>query len=55
VRHPETVFLGRRQLIIGVRHGPSHLPPFDRMIDVALLHVIRLEPLSEPSSQGNGA
>jgi len=51
VRHPEMVLPGRRTVIIGIP-GNVAQPVFDRTVTVALIHIVRLEPLDSPVGQG---
>jgi hypothetical protein len=47
VRHPEMVLLGRRSAVIGISEEINGRPMYDRHVTVALLHIVRLEPLVE--------
>lgn len=51
VRHPELVMPGRRAAIIGFPADPDE-PLYQRHETVALIHIVRLEPLeaSAPSA-----
>ena len=53
VRHPELVMVGKRSAIIGITNDPT--PRYDRAVTVALLHIVRLEPLDAPAAPGDGA
>jgi hypothetical protein len=53
IRHPDLVFVGRRDLMIGFP-GPDNPTAYDRVTRVALVHVIALEDLPTPASPGNG-
>jgi hypothetical protein len=55
MRHPDLVFVGRRDLMIGTP-DPETPSLYDRITRVALVHVVALEdlPASAPTS-GNGS
>jgi len=46
IRHPELVMVGRRSAVIGVTKAGREPPFYDRTTDVALVHIVRLEPIS---------
>jgi hypothetical protein len=48
VRHPELVMVGRRSVIVGITHDP--IPRYERAVTVALVHIVRLEPLEAASA-----
>lgn len=48
IRHPEMVLPGLRAAVIGLASDPAQ-PLFARTETVALLHIVRLEPL-DPSA-----
>ncbi len=55
VRHPDLIMVGKRTAIIGFSNDPT--PLYDRAVTVALLHIVRLEPLDAAppaGQQGNG-
>lgn len=52
VHHPELVMVGKRSAIIGISNDPT--PRYDRAITVALLHIVKLEPLDIANGPGNG-
>jgi hypothetical protein len=53
VRHPELLMVGRRSAVVGIA-PPQQAPPFyDRTTTVALLHIVRLEPIAAASSANN--
>lgn len=43
ILHPELVMVGKRTLIIGITSDP--VPRYEHSVTVALLHIVRLEPL----------
>jgi hypothetical protein len=51
IRHPESVLIGRRTAIIGVKENPSQ-SYYDRFVTVALAHIVRLEPIEETAAAG---
>ena len=53
VHHPDLVFLGRRDLMIGFP-GPDNPSVYDRVTRVAMVHVVALEDLPVPAVPGNG-
>ncbi len=46
IRHPELVMVGRRAAIVGVTERERRLPLYDRHTKVALVHIVRLEPVA---------
>jgi hypothetical protein len=48
VRHPESVLLGRRTAVVGVKEDPLQ-NYYDRLATVSLLHIVRLEPVEQPA------
>ena len=50
VRHPEMVLLGKRSAVIGISEEVNGRPMYDRHVTVALLHIVRLEPVVEQHS-----
>jgi hypothetical protein len=50
VRHPEMIMLGRRSAVIGISEEINGRPMYDRHVTVALLHIVRLEPLVQQQS-----
>ena len=46
VRHPELVMVGRRSAVVGVSDSDEQPPFYDRQTTVALVHIVRLEPLA---------
>ena len=54
IHHPDLVFVGMRDLMIGFP-GPENPTLYDRVVRLALVHVVGLEDLSVSSTtQGNG-
>ena len=53
IHHPDLVFVGRRDLMIGFP-GPDNPSIYDRVTRVALVHVVALEDLPAPSTPGDG-
>jgi hypothetical protein len=54
IRHPDLLLIGVRSAIVGLTGDPSQTF-YERSVKVDLLHVIRLEPLSETqASPSNG-
>jgi hypothetical protein len=55
IRHPDLVFVGRRDLMIGTP-DPETPSLYDRVTRVALVHVVALEDLPATSgTSGNGS
>ncbi len=48
VRHPELLMVGRRSAVIGITQPQQSPPLYERTTTVALLHIVRLEPLEAP-------
>jgi hypothetical protein len=46
VKHPELVMVGRRTAVVGVCDTETQPPLYDRAATVALMHVVRLEPIA---------
>jgi hypothetical protein len=53
IRHPDLVFVGRRDVMIGFP-GPDNPSVYDRVTRVALVHVVALEDLPAASAPGDG-
>jgi len=53
VRHPDLVFVGNRDIMIGFP-GPENPTAYDRVTRVALVHIVALEDLPVLTSGGNG-
>ncbi len=53
IHHPDLVFVGNRDLMIGFP-GPDNPSIYDRVTRVALIHVVALEDTPAPASPGNG-
>ncbi len=53
IRHPDLVFVGRHDLMIGFA-APEHPNVYDRVTRVALVHVVALEDLPTQSATSNG-
>lgn len=53
IHHPDLVFVGRHDLQIGfsATNDPSI---YDRVVRVAMVHVVALEDLPVPAAPGNG-
>jgi hypothetical protein len=54
IRHPDLIWVGRRSAMIGLTGQPGQ-EFYERSVQVALLHVIRLEPIaleSQPPPNG---
>jgi hypothetical protein len=49
IYHPDLVFVGRRDLMIGIP-DPTSPSIYDRIVYVALVHVVALEDLPVPPS-----
>ncbi|HEV3255776.1 MAG TPA: hypothetical protein VG013_02735 [Gemmataceae bacterium] len=54
VRHPDLIMLGKRSVAIGLTHDPM-ATAYDRLAQIDLLHVTRVEPLEAPAPTGDGA
>lgn len=54
IRHPDLVFVGSRDLMIGFP-GPDNPSLYDRVTRVAILHVVALEDMeAAPKASDNG-
>jgi hypothetical protein len=53
IHHPDLVLVGQRELTIGFP-SPNRPTIYDRVIRVALVHLVGLEDLPAPSSSANG-
>ena len=54
IKHPDLVFVGRHDLMIGFA-TPAHPTVYDRVTRVALVHIVALEDLPQTSpSTSNG-
>ena len=53
IHHPDLVFVGRRDLMVGFP-APESPTIYDRVTRVALVHVVALEDLPAGSTPGNG-
>jgi hypothetical protein len=51
VRHPELIMIGRRDLLLG-RPSTENPTTYDQFIQIALMHVTTVEPVSVPASPG---
>jgi hypothetical protein len=47
------ILVGKRTVIIGFRGIPESDPHFDRYEVVALMHIVRLEPIMQPQSKAS--
>jgi hypothetical protein len=52
IRHPEMVLTGTRAFVVGLPGDPQR--PHERFVTVALLHVVRLQPLQPAGVPGDG-
>ena len=53
IRHPDLVFVGRHDLMIGFAH-PDSPTIYDRVTRVSLLHIVALEDLPPQASSAAG-
>ncbi len=53
INHPDLVFVGRRDIMVGFA-APSHPNVYDRVVRVALVHIVALEDLPVAAKPGNG-
>jgi hypothetical protein len=53
IYHPDLVFVGRRDLMIGFP-GPDDPSIYDQVTRLALVHVVALEDLPAQATSGNG-
>jgi hypothetical protein len=53
IRHPEMMLLARHTAEIGIP-GETAVPIADRIVTIALLHIVRVEPLEAAKAPGNG-
>jgi hypothetical protein len=54
IRHPELMLLARHSAEVGIP-GETAIPIADRIVTIALLHIVRLEPLEPAKTTGNGS
>jgi hypothetical protein len=54
IKHPDLVFVGVRDLMIGFA-APQHPTAYDRVTRLAMVHVVALEDLPMAATPGNGA
>ena len=47
IYHPDLVFVGRNDMIIGFA-SPEHPKAYDRVIRVAMIHIVGLEDIPSP-------
>jgi hypothetical protein len=48
IRHRDFLMVGKRSLLVGMSHNPDD-PFYDQYQTVALIHVVRMEPLEAKS------
>jgi hypothetical protein len=53
IHHPDLVFVGRRDLMIGFAH-PDSPTVYDRVTRIALVHVVAMEDIPIPTPPVNG-
>ncbi len=53
IRHPNLVFVGIRDLMIGFP-APENPTVYDQVTRVALVHIVALEDLPAPAASGDG-
>ncbi len=53
IHHPDLVFVGTRDLMIGFP-GPDNPSIYDQVTRVALVHVVALEDIPATTTPGNG-
>jgi hypothetical protein len=53
IHHPDLVFVGRRDLMIGFP-DPESPTIYDRVTRLAMVHVVSLEDLPVPATPGDG-
>jgi hypothetical protein len=53
IYHPDLILVGRRDLTIGFP-GPDDPTIYDRVVRVALVHVVGLEDIPAPAGSPNG-
>jgi hypothetical protein len=53
IYHPDLVMVGQRDLMIGFP-GPNNSTIYDRVVRVAIVHLVGLEDLPAPAASGNG-
>jgi hypothetical protein len=54
IHHPDLVLVGQRDLVIGFP-GSENPTIYDRLVRVALVHVVALEDITAPASSPDGA
>lgn len=54
IHHPDLVFVGQRDLMIGYA-SPDRPTVYDRVVRVAIVHLVGIEDLSAPAVSTNGA
>jgi hypothetical protein len=53
IRHPDLVFVGLRDLMVGFA-TPAHPTVYDRVTRLALVHLVAMEDLPPVATPGNG-
>jgi hypothetical protein len=53
VRHPELLMPGARSLVLGIPADPA-VAVYARTETIALVHVVRLQPLEQAPTKSNG-
>ena len=53
IRHPDLVWVGQHACLVGFAKD-TQSPFFERSVKVALVHVVRLEPIEHAAKDGNG-
>jgi len=53
IHHPDLVFVGQRDLMIGFP-SPDRPTVYDQVIRVALVHLVGIEEISQPTASANG-
>ncbi len=51
VRHPELAMVGRSTVVVGIPARDTPEPVFDRLVNCALIHITRTEPINGAAKQ----
>ena len=52
IRHPNMAWPGRRSVMVGIPDDPQEPGVYGAHVSVALIHVVRIEPLNPPVPAG---
>ena len=52
IRHPNLIWPGRATVLVGIQDPTAPPGVFGQYVSVAMIHVVRIEPLTPPVSSG---